>query len=82
MGEDLLCFLEAALVLFVESLTVLEFSQDDTPLLIPDLVVAALCDVGSTCRDHLIGHFHKECRHPLRGVVVARVTVDHSDSIN
>ena len=82
MGEGLLCLLEAALILLVESLAVLQLTKDNLSFLIPYLVVAALCDVGSAGGDHLIGHFDKECRHPIGGVVISTVAINHPNGID
>ena len=71
VGEVLFRLLEAALVLLVQTLTVLKLPEDNIAFLVPDLVVATLCNVSSASCDHLIGHLNKECRHPIRGVVVA-----------
>ena len=82
VGEGLLCLLEAALVLLVESLAVLQLLEYNASLLVPDLIVPTLRDVRSASCYHLIGHLDKESCHPLRGVVVSRVAVDHSNGID
>lgn len=78
----LLCPLEAELVLLVQPLALRQLLQHHCPLLVPHRVESAVCDVGTTGRDHLVGHLHKESRHLLGGVVIARVAVDHADGVD
>ena len=57
--------LEAALVLLIEGLAILHLLHHLVSLLLPHVLVAIVCDVGTTGGDHLIGHFHQECSHPF-----------------
>ena len=69
--QDLLGPLEAKLILVIETNAVCYSLQYNRLLQVPYFVVATVCDVSSASRDHLVGHFDKESRHPLRRVVVA-----------
>ena len=82
ISECLLGPLEGRLVLVVEFEAFRDPLKNHTHFLLPHFVVTTVREVGPTRCNHLVRHLHKKCRHPVRCVVVARVAVDHANSVH